>query len=206
MEEFGFNKIDEDDIYDKKSDMNSLYEIQSMQEQSNDVLVDDINIESTIPDITAPDDFSEETTDVSIGVTNLSDVMMVDDQNNPLPNELDIQEGRVNPLPNELDIQDSPVNQAPITQNPLENMYTEDSLAVKTSRNLQANTRLSFDLQNSNYVPSTPSKPSPVEKTLSQSPARDNIDFEVAASTATDSSSKRTNRKKARPEWRTRHG
>tara|TARA_R110002012_G_scaffold204050_2_gene373634 strand:+ start:10886 stop:11548 length:663 start_codon:yes stop_codon:yes gene_type:complete len=220
MEEFGFNKIDEDDIFDKKSDMNSLYEIQSMQNQSIDISVDDINIQSTIPDITVPDDPTEKVIETNADAPNLSDVVMMEGQNNPLPNELDPQDGVVNPLPNELDIQDGkvnplpksieledpPVNKSPTMSNPLENLNTEDSLTTRTSKNLQANNRLTFDLQNSNYTPSTPSKPSPVEQTLNKSPARDNIDFEIESSTASNASAKRASRKKARPDWRARHG
>ena len=195
MEEFGFNKIDEDDMFDPKQsmeNMRSLHEIEGMQKQSDETSLSDVEINSRATSIDPTEDVTEEVS-ASITPMGLSDVT--------------IPEGRVNPLPEPIEYGDRNMSSS-IQTSPLENMKNDESLTVETSKNLQVNKQLSFDLKNPNYTPKPPQTQSTYEKNMSTTPAsNDNFDFEIPSSLSTNTaSSRRYARKNATPEWRSRHG
>tara|TARA_R100001509_G_scaffold165745_1_gene149569 strand:+ start:8275 stop:8961 length:687 start_codon:yes stop_codon:yes gene_type:complete len=228
MEEFGFNKIDEDDIFDpkqSKENMISLYNVENMLSDSNQTSFSDINVNSFVPDIDPADEASVDRT-ITTNTKTLSEVTIPEGRVNPSPQPLEVQEGninptpdaidfmnegRVNPLPEKMEVSNSdpnPTGQMSAPVNPLENMATNETLTVETSKNLQVNKQLSFDLKNPNYMQSQPRPGTATENAMSIAPSgSDSFDFEVPEPLATNTaSSRKLTRKNAPPEWRTHHG
>ena len=131
---------------------------------------------------------------------------------NPSPKDIDfMNEGQLNPIPKAVDfMEDGKPNPLPdlMSKNPLENIDTEKSLTVETSKNLQVNKSLTFDLDNSKYTPSTPQAPTKFETNMSATPAStDNFDYQIPESLSANSgSARRMARKNAPPGWRAHLG
>ena len=200
MENFGFNKIDEDDMFNPKQstrNMRSLSEIEMIQNDLNETALSDVDINSVSPNVQPTDEMSDEASySITTGdptvrttgeitssiMTSLSDVSSY------------IQDTPTTPLP-----------EVPV----LENIDTDQSLTVETSKNLHMNRDLTFDLKNQAYTPTPPQRQSRTEATMATTPAVpiDNLDYKLPSALSTDTSaSRRANKKGATPEWRSRLG
>lgn len=182
MEKFGFNKVDEDDMFNPKQsreNMKSLSDIEMIGNNSKETTLSDVDITSYTPNV---DSMDEVVDDVSSSITtSLSSASSY------------IEDAKIDPLP------DSPL---------FENMDTNESLTVETSKNLHINKQLEFDLKNQAYTPAPVHRQSPLEGTMASSRASiDNHNFDIPNPLSVNSSAnKRANRKGAHPEWRTRLG
>jgi len=126
---------------------------------------------------------------------------------NPTPNPVEYNEGKLNPLPEPIKYNNPKVNSS-IQSSVLPDMNTDKSLTVETSKNLQVNQNLTFDLKNQNYTPVAPQRQSTYERNIQTTPAsNDNFTFEIpTALSSSNSNTRRANRKKAPPSWRAQHG
>jgi hypothetical protein len=228
MEEFGFNKIDEEDLFNPKQtpeNMRSLHEVNTIMDSDQNVSLSDVEINSKVSELDSVDEVSDETAN-PIEPRNLSSVMVSDSNITPTPTPLDYPEGNINPSPKDIDfmnegqlnpipkavdfMEEGKINPLPdlMSNNPLESIDTEKSLTVETSKNLQVNKNLTFDLDNSKYTPSTPQAPTKFETNMSATPAStDNFDYQIPESLSANSgSARRMARKNAPPGWRAHLG